>query len=292
MGRMRDYHRKKYQNPFFKRPNAISRGRRFRNRHQSFGSWRGRMFVILLIILLGGAIYLIFYSPYFAIRQVEISGLQKIDYNEFRGVMDRQIASRRFLIFPQNNIFIFDEKSVEKEINERYALNYLKIEKRLPGVIRISMEEKMPALIWKTTEKFYLVGGDGVIIREIQEEEVPGYQANETGTNMALVFDKSNEITAVKEQIISGEKAEAVVNLQNNLARATGLQIVNFAMANREGLMIKGLTSEGWQIYFSPIDDLNEQIQKLNVFLKEKNQEDRRGLQYVDLRFEDRVYYK
>ena len=292
MGRMRDYHRKKYQNPFFKRPSATGRGRRFRNRHQSSGSWCGRLIIILLIILLSGAIYFIFYSPYFSIRQIEISGLQKIDYNELRAVIDSHLASRRFLIFPQNNIFIFDEKSVEKEINERYALNYLKIEKRLPGFVSISVEEKMPALIWKTVEKFYLVDGDGVIIREIREEEVSGYQANQPGANMALVFDESNEITAVKEQIITRKKAEAVVDLQNNLARATGLQIVNFAMANREDSMIKCLTGEGWQIYFSPADDLNAQIQKLSVFLKEKNQEDRRGLQYVDLRFEDRVYYK
>jgi cell division septal protein FtsQ len=289
---MKDYHRKKYQNPFFKRPGATGRSRRFRNRRESFGSWHGKLIVILLMILLGGAIYFIFYSPYFSIRQIEISGLQKIDSNELRGIVDNQTASRRFLIFPQNNIFVFDEKSAEKEINERYALNYLKIEKRLPGSVSISVEEKIPALIWKTAEKFYLVDGDGVIIREIQEGEVSGYQTNQPGANMALVFDESNEITAVKEQIISRKKAEAVVNLQNTLARTTGLQIVNFTMTNRGDLLIKCLTNEGWQIYFSPTDDLDEQIQKLSVFLKEKNQEDRRGLLYVDLRFEDRVYYK
>lgn len=292
MGRMRDYHRKKYQNPFFKRSGPTSRGRRFRNRHQNSGSWRGKLIVILLVILSGGAIYFIFYSPYFSIRQIEISGLQKIDSSELRGIVDNQIASHRFLIFSQNNIFVFDEKSTEKEINERYALNYLKIEKRLPDSVNISVEEKMPALIWKTAEKIYLVGGDGVVIREIQEEEVSGYQTNQPGANMALVFDESNETTAIKEQIINRKKAEAVVNLQSNLGRITGLQIINFAMVNREDTMIKCLTGEGWQIYFSPADDLNEQIQKLSVFLKEKNQEERRGLQYVDLRFEDRVYYK
>jgi cell division septal protein FtsQ len=240
---------------------------------------------------LGSAVYFIFYSPYFSIKSINISGLERINHEEIKGMVETQMAERRFFIFKQNNIFVFDENAASKNINEKYALKVFKIDKRLPEALIISVEERSPALIWKTSEKYYIVDWDGTIIREITPEEVSGYQENQPGAKMALVFDDSNASVGFKDKILSSETVLAISNLQINIP-AAGLMISNFKVTDKNDSAIKCLTGEGWEIYFSVIGDLNAQLEKLRTFLKEKKSEDRKSLQYVDLRFTDRIYYK
>lgn len=290
MAKFRDYHRKSYVNPFF---GVGRRGVAAKNKHRrGFGSWRVKLVAFLFIILLGAGIYFVFFSPYFSIKNIEISGLEKISYDELRGMVDKEISSRRFFIFNQNNIFIFNEKEIRDKVYGKYALNFIKVDKSLPGTIKISLEEKKPALIWKTTDKFYVVDFDGAIIREITQTEVGEYQGNQSGAKMATVFDESNTSVANKDKVLSGQAVGAITDIQNNLSRATGLVILNFVIADRNDSTLKCITGDGWGAYFSLINDLNAQINKLTAFLMDKKQEERKGLEYVDLRFEDRVYYK
>ncbi len=290
MAKFRDYHKKSYVNPFF---GVGKRGVAAKNKHRrGFGSWRNKFIFISSAVIIGVGIYFIFFSPYFSIKKIETSGLEKISYDELRGMVDEQISSRRFFIFSQNNIFIFDEKEISDKVYGKYALNFVKVNKSLPGTIKISLEEKKPALIWKTTDKFYVVDFDGAIIREITQTEVSEYQGNRFGAKMATVFDDSNTSVANKDKVLSGQAVGAITDIQNNLSRATGLVILNFVIADRNDSTLKCITGDGWGAYFSLINDLNAQINKLTTFLMDKKQEERKRLEYVDLRFEDRVYYK
>lgn len=289
MGRIKDYHRKSYANPFF---GGGKRGGGFRHYFGRRLGWRAKLLALLFFILISGLLYFIFFSPYFSINKIEISGLEKINHDEMRAMVDKQIVGKRFFVFSQNNIFIFDEEALNKTLNDEYSLQTLKIEKSLPGIIKILLEEKKPALIWKTTGKFYLVDWDGAIIREITESEVSEYPGNQGGAKMARVFDSSNNSVAIKDETLTTAAVRAINDMQNNLPRATGLSILNFVMDNHNESTIKSLTSEGWTAYFSLTNDLNAQIIKLNAFMVEKNIEERKGLEYIDLRFEDRVYYK
>ncbi len=289
MRRIKDYHRKKYNNPFFQRRSG--RGYNFRLAKRSI-SWRGKFIFIFLLAVLGGGIYFIFYSPYFSINKIEVLGTERIKSEDVRSTVEEHLSKQRFLFFLQRNIFIFDENSAGENINDKYVLKSWKIDKRLPGTLLVSIEERTPALIWKTLEKHFLVDWDGTIIREISAEEMSLYLLNQPGGKMALVFDDNNTPIMPKEEILSRETVQVITNLQNDIPKTSGLIINNFKMANRSDPVIRGLTSEGWEIYFSTAGDLNAQIEKLESFLKEKNQEGRKTLQYVDLRFADRIYYK
>ena len=52
-------------------------------------------------------------------------------------------------------------------------------------------------------------------------------------------------------------------------------------------------TSQNFLIYFNPKEDIEKQVQKLILtFENEIPQEKRENLDYIDLRFGDKVYYK
>jgi hypothetical protein len=51
------------------------------------------------------------------------------------------------------------------------------------------------------------------------------------------------------------------------------------------------VTEDGYGILFDALGDIDAQLQNLDVVLREQV-EDRGSLEYIDLRFGDRVYFK
>jgi len=78
-------------------------------------------------------------------------------------------------------------------------------------------------------------------------------------------------------------------DLQTNIG---GLNIAKADIISADRL--NTTTSEGWIAYFNLSSDIGLQITKLNLLLQNKfpKPEDRKKLNYIDLRFENKVYYK
>ena len=67
------------------------------------------------------------------------------------------------------------------------------------------------------------------------------------------------------------------------------LEIVDFEFVSIEDLKAK--TSAGWYIYFNPAYSVDAQIRALEMVL-ENEIKDSNSLEYIDLRIDNRVYYK
>lgn len=291
MKKVRDYHKKHYKNPFFRKVKrgSATRGRGFYyGREPSrFKTLRKTVVLILLLAVAIGWFYFLFYSPYFSIQKIEIFGLEKIDETEIKKLLQLQIASHRFLIFKQKNIFWFDEESAKKIINLNYGLTFLEINKKLPDTLIVKLEEKKPFFIWVTGEKFYYVDQDGMIIHELAIEEV---SAAKNQKEIPLVYDENNQEIKIKDTVLTPSLIQFIVNLHKAWFEKINLSIIGFVVTHQPDTMVKASTLDGWQIYFTSNRDLNLQIEKLSLFLKEMDKE--KISEYIDLRFEDRVYYK
>ena len=99
------------------------------------------------------------------------------------------------------------------------------------------------------------------------------------------------------KEIILGEQA-LEVDIINHILKITKdlkekFQIIVKSADILSGSRLNINTNEEWKIYFNLSGDMNLQITKLNLLLeKEITQESREGLEYIDLRFAERVYYK
>jgi len=94
-------------------------------------------------------------------------------------------------------------------------------------------------------------------------------------------------------QVIEQNIIKAVSSLEKNLRDGFEINIKEAIVVNPSQLNIK--TDENWQAYLSldQDSDINLQITKLNLLLKgEITPEARKKLEYIDLRFKDRAYYK
>jgi len=75
------------------------------------------------------------------------------------------------------------------------------------------------------------------------------------------------------------------------LLQKIGLKVSSFDIESYPAEKLRVVTSESWYILFDLKRDIKSQLLALKVALDEKIK-NRMSLQYIDLRIENRIYYK
>lgn len=262
---------------------------------------------IFFIIL--GLFYFCFYSDFFIIKKTEIFREKNIEQKISNQQIENYILSifleNRFLIFSQGNLLIFDEKSAENKIKDNFPLEIVIISKRFPNKLKIIIGEKIPianlALLEQkydqkeenqaistatttatSTERYiyYLIDKKGDILEKTEE----------INTQFPLIYDLKEN---AQYPYLSEGKVSFILDLFEKFPqRIQGLNISSFEIGDSKESGLTVVTSENWKIYFDFNEDIIQQLDKLFLVLDQKIKDQRKNLQYIDLRFEDRIYYK
>jgi len=245
---------------------------------------KGNFFCLLIISILAGLIYLFFYSPIFNITKIEITGLQNIPRDVLEEkIIKWQLSQRRFLIFKQDNLFLFSKSWLRKNIENKYALDELKVSKKLFHTLKVNVKEKLPKLIWITNSQYYYLETNGIVSAVADKEKLI--------QNLPSVFDAGNNDITVGEVVISDKIVDFIDKLNDKIKQETKIIITNYVFPERKSTQVNAITNEGWAIYFEANNDLDSQVINLNEGLAKKIK-DTKNLEYIDLRVEGRVYYK
>jgi len=183
------------------------------------------------------------------------------------------------------NIFLLKSKEINiKILNQFPEILELDLKKKMPDVFVIQVKEKqeIAVLCSENYDKCFSINEKGSIFRQIDQEM----------SNDQLIISL---MTQDKELAVGGEfslkdEIENFLEIEKILKNILKIEIENFIIASEKRLNIK--TKEGWEIYFSLEKDIKLQATKLRVLLeKEITIENRKDLEYIDLRFE-RIFYK
>ncbi len=257
------------------------------------------------------SIYFIWFSPHFVIDYVEISGANGLDMSGVRRLIFSQMDQSRYHIFPQRNISFFDSEAAQHAIWEEYAISQLSIEKQSPNTLKINVYEEPFQAIWYTKGKYYKVDGRGIIIKEVDADlltDIPYAlpSADNFGTiapirtppaktelkapPLLFIQDSTNSDTSSGMTVLSPHTVEAMGTLRDKLAsqHIEPYYIVTKPLEHD----IEIVTTQRWSIRINVFEHVDEQIDHLRVVLQQRVDKDRNDLQYVDVRFDNRIYIK
>jgi len=98
---------------------------------------------------------------------------------------------------------------------------------------------------------------------------------------------------AIGSKVADDRLKNFIRQIANDFNQKTGLPVVSLYIPSVASKEVHLLTDEGWKIYLDVNRDLDGQILVLNNVLKNGiPQPDRQKMDYIDLRVENRVYYK
>lgn len=94
--------------------------------------------IYLFAVFLVGSILFIFVSDYFKIDNIIVLGNQNVNKEDIELALDDYLDSSKFIIFKNNNIFMFGSREAGNVIKEKIEMvRDVKITKKVPGRLRL-----------------------------------------------------------------------------------------------------------------------------------------------------------
>ena len=268
----KDYQRKNLRNPFF---HSRTEGKKRFPLKWSIPV--GLAFIIFLI-------WFFLAAPFWRVQHIKIDGLSRIPGSELEKIIWQQTAAKRWLFFQQSNIFLFAGDESVKTILANYNFAGAEIDKIYPRTIEIRIKERPYAFIFQEGNSLNYASADAYLITEsaVKEEDKKKYFILENKNAGTLVGEK-NKIN------ISADYLNFILELNNRLAAYPELPIEKFII-DQEFNTIKVKFVNGPLVYFSVKDSAAKQISLLLLVKKEKIKDNFSRTNYIDLRYDDKIF--
>lgn len=250
-------------------------------------------------VLTGGVIYFLFFSGIFEVREIKITGLAEAESVQLKSATEKWLNGG-FLFFRRraNSVLLSKSGLASNLLNQFKELDDVKIERNSVHDLYIEASQRKSAGIW-------CFGGQNKPAQLSQGENWAGkcfyfdkegvaYQetAKSQGFIIVGVIDMKNAQPEIGSKVASEDWYKNILLTRDLLPRA-GVDISEFLIKSDSFDEFEVKTSAGWVIMFSLSTDIQKQISALNTFLKQKMNPDKiKALNYIDLRIQDRIYYK
>lgn len=272
------------KNPFFPKRRRV-------NVSSKKNGW-GFIILIIFFLVLICWVYLFLISSYFRIARVDIKGDNEQTKKTIGEIISLIQTGRRWLFWPQNNIYIFPKKEAEKRLAEQLLLEEILIDKQYPNVLRINFITKKPALSLITNDWNYTLDIAGDVIEKRARESERASSTPKLEFEDLPILEGSGDELFISAHAISADLVRFIRTIFTEVPPKTGFTVKIFSPHSESPSSLNVKTDEGWQMILNIRGDAFEQVEKLQAVLKQQTKEEREKLNYIDLRFGDRVFYK
>jgi cell division septal protein FtsQ len=233
----------------------------------------------LILLILGAFFYLLYISPFFQIKEIEVRGNEKTSSEKITEIAEKK-TENNFLFLKTKSIFLFNiDQTVKDILSENVLIDSVGIKKNLPQKIEIEIKEREAVSTFVCNENFFLIDRKGIIFEETGEK-------NES---FLIKYDNLEQDIFLGEKAIEEELLSEIITIKETAERLN-LEPKSVIIKNERRIDFK--TKEGWDIYFSLDKEIERQLIELSAFMEEGIEpEERKALEYIDLRFE-RLFYK
>lgn len=237
------------------------------------GFWRA----FFCCSFLGILFYFFVFSEFFQVKEIEVFGNAKSSSDELREIVFTEIETK--LLFSTKTIWLAKLNKTESKILQEFPqIQSVELKWKLPDKLILEIKERMSVVVFcQDSGSCFKVDDQGVAFEYAQEENA-----------LVVYFQKSDIFLG--EKIIDENDLKSILEIQRAFKQEIELEITRLSLRDKE-LIVK--TSYGFEIYFDLNADIESQLFNLTLALKEKiSLEQREVLEYIDLRFGNKVYFK
>ncbi len=282
--------------------------------------WRTYLWGAFFILLIGGLIYLLFWSPFFKIKGINITGNNFSDQTKIEAAVKDILNQKIWRFIPGDSFFIISTQAIKEKIEKAFLeVENVSVRRDIAEGLKISLSGRQSAAVWCQGQKLAEVAStSSSVIFSLTEnssttlpEETALWHLPEVKKcffvdKNSFIFREAPKISGTilptfydqtEREINLGSTASAsstleFVDLIQKAMKENGVSFQGFLINNVNNPDIIALTSEGWQIYFDLNRSAQAPLKVLETLLNGDLSEKRASLKYIDLRTANRVYYK
>ena len=261
-----------------------------RNSKKKSGNIIGRIFYWLcLLAFLGSLIYVLFFSNWTKIIEINIQGTEYLDRGVVQSMISSKIDGKYLNLIEKNNYLLISEKRMEKNILENFLkIQSIKVKKKFPNKLNINVKERKMALVFCRNEKCFIVNEEGTAYLQISADDF-----QQLGEQMIILqSDKGREVNQ-GDLILEKDFCDYLLGIKNHLENIDIEIEKNISTSQLISGDLRIKTEEGWSIYFDKNIPLEKEIEMLRILLENQLKGiSREKIDYIDLRSDKKIYYK
>ena len=246
------------------------------------------LIVVAVLLLSIGAVTALRASS-LQIRQITLRGVSTLDTHTIRESVNAHLAGTRIPIVPRSSFFLVDADAIATDLEKEFPrIEHAAAVKTFPDKLDVTITERT---LW------------GVFCTGSESSSTPvcGYidaggivyeQAPEPRGSLLVVIRSDGEGDAVPRQAVDAGVMAEIRAIRDGLSSAAGVTVVNFELRSRVPSEIRATAGAGFTLIFRREDDVSATLRVLKRVLDEEIKKRQSGLDYIDLRFGNKVFYK
>ncbi len=250
---------------------------------------RTRALIVLSVLTFGAAatwgVGYVTYLPQFAVNHVEISGADDIREDVLRAYIEAELFDGSNSFFSRENIFLYPRRSLEEGIQKYFPRIHsvsISRESFLAQAIQVTIEERGPRARWCQGEWCYLMDDNGFIF-------APEATSSPSTTLYTFKGTLPSEGAPVGQKFLP-DHLTGTFALLESLTRE-GFAPTGVLVESGEDFSV--VLGQGYVLKVSFDENPEKIVHNLELVLSSDALHGREWeLEYVDLRFGNRVYYK
>ena len=250
--------------------------------------------LFLAVVLLSGIVGALSYVAHrdaFRIQQIVIEGGEVVDEEGLIALMKAELSGKYLFLFPKDNAFMYSRRGLEATALESFKrLATVQVETRGLQNVVLVVSERIPHALWcgenrpegDLTVQCYFMDADGYIYTE-----APAF----TGDVYLRFYGPLTSGEPIGQLYLPSSRFQEFQTLFADLG-GKGVQVAEFVLVG-EGSYEMYL-EDGTKVLFSDGQSLARIFDNLLSVLSSKELQDREllNLEYIDLRFGNKVYFK
>ncbi len=288
---MKRHHARRYTSDRFKNPYFSGK---------KIVPWTKRLVRLLIVlVVLIGIPWLMVVLPLFYINAVTVEGSITLEPDQIEAYAWDHLNKKHWDVVPQNHIWLVNEGALKDNILSEFALLDADVV-RDGRSLTITVQERVTSLIWAHGEQLYFVDQDGFVVKGLNEEEVNDVRALLYGEGerqhviqseeIFVVFEQGGEEVSQNSQVLLANGVEVLTIVNKEIERyMVTVESIEIEQAGSDWAIVNLLA--GPDIYFDLNGDGYDQLANLEVILDEY-EGDLGAVEYIDVRFGNRVYVK
>lgn len=238
---------------------------------------------------MGAVVYVLFFSPFMIISKIEAFGALTIGDSAIEKKIIAEMEKKYFSFLKKNNFILFSKKRIVNALKDEFIkIDTVEIVKKFPDKIRVSVKEKRITFVLCGGESCFAIDDAGLAYAPAD------FEGNRLGENeLPIIRDESKKIINQGSEALAVDYAEFVLDIRDKLQNELNIDLEReIHTPNIASGDIRMMTREGWRIMLDNNIPAAKEIEMLRVTLNKIDAEKRKDLDYIDLRINNKVFYK
>lgn len=260
-------------------------------RRKSAGAipWKRIFFWLAFLSFAGASAYAFFFSGFLSVKRISVSGTERISGDLIEGEIRQRLSGKYLGFIPKDNLLFAFGGPIARDMGTRYRLiESAEVSREFPDTVSIRISERHMRMILCSAGQCYYADAAGNLfpVDEFSREELDE-------NDYSVLDDGSGKEIDPKSDVVDPGYLDFIVAARSMLKDRIGIDPErNMETPSRVSSDLRIMTSDGWKILFNRDIDADKEISMLDLVLREKIGDQRSNLDYVDLRADNKVFYK